>query len=585
MSFISRSNRSNDADAAGAAFIEALRRHHEEEEGSQSQQPSPATVVEDAKDEIEVASNFDAEQDQSNDNNNELEEDTVINIHSKKRWIWCFFSTLTLVAVVVGITVGILVGNNNNNNNNRKSTAIQAEEAPSFATLEEYYEHIYEILRLTPSNVTNMRHWTDPEQPQYKALQFLIYQDTTVDPSLFRVNAINVQQRLGLLVLYFATGGPTSWALDDWIVPGVDECDWQFVECAPLDNTTVVVDLELQLVRMAYALPKEPFAWLPHLQRLDVSQNRLQGSVPWTLWTLNRLRHLNLGKNDFKGRLPTDLQHLSDMQYFGVDGNLFTGPLPNYMPGQGNLASRGVTKGTAPLESFNAEMNQFTGSIADTWWPYNSSRIPVDCAMTSLNLRYNSLTGSLPSQIGLWTNLKILATTLNGRMNGTIPTEFGKLSKLERLSLGHNSFSGSFPFEYVLPLPNLEWMTLSTNNFYGTIPAQALIRDYPWKMISWSMHSNAFSGELPSELGFVSSLQLVQFSFNQFHGELPTCHMEYGWPRVEILWVHKNPGLFGEMPCRRADQQANSTDTTILDFRSDCSSNSNMECSCCMECF
>jgi Leucine rich repeat len=419
---------------------------------------------------------------------------------------------------------------------------------------------------------------------------------------------------------------------------------------------------------MTYSLPKESFAWLSHLQVLDISRNRLQGTIPDTVWSsLTDLTTLSMGYNQLQGRLPTTLQQLSVLEYLRIDGNLLTGSLPLFLPGQGSwhdplddglnknnnkTSSTTVTR----LKLLSGESNQFTGSIPLTWWNnvhsiHNNGTTTTTTTtntttyvMNWLNLGYNFLTGTIPTQIGLWTRLELLVLTLNGSMNGTLPTELGRLSRLGRLSLAENQFSGTLPFAYILPLPNLEWFTVSNNNLMGTIPSTALIRDdddddddaYDWKMISWSMHNNALSGTLPTELGLITSLKLVQFSTNQFQGTIPTHHLEYGWTNVETFWIFENPQLQGEMPCnkddgRRGHRQSlsntnhnggcnnnnnnkkknnnkinnntnssitsnpdthddddddnNNNDNKILDYRADCLANPWLVCFCCIQCY
>jgi len=54
------------------------------------------------------------------------------------------------------------------------------------------------------------------------------------------------------------------------------------------------------------------------------------------------------------------------------------------------------------------------------------------------------LTGSLPSMIGLMTNLNFMLLH-NNLLTGTIPTEIGLMTSLNFLSLNGNSISGTIP--------------------------------------------------------------------------------------------------------------------------------------------
>ncbi|KAG7350071.1 RHS repeat-associated core domain containing protein [Nitzschia inconspicua] len=648
--------RSNNADATGDSVIEALQRQRQhqrrqEEEDDEEEKSAADGAVDDDDDDddkdIETAATG-----TGNEKNTVLSSDPSSKRQQGYTWWWTIFFILALIVIVLSVSIGVVYFKEKDISTVTSNTEDMHAPLP-FESLDEYYNHVLSIVRRSPSNVTNIRRWTDPTEPQYNALQFLVYQDTLGNPPLYRIDATEVEQRLAVLIMYFATGGPIFWTTKDWIQAGVHECDWNFVECSQVpiasgpsddNNTTeittqfVVIELNLEHLSLAYSLPTEPFAWLSQLEVLDVSHNRLQGTIPWTLWTLTHLESLYLERNDLEGQLPTSLSHLSHLIHLNVDDNRLTGPLPLYLPGQGDgtyndadktMATSTTTTTTTiqtTLRSFIGAMNQFTGSIPNTWWPQshynnNNGNTPTtatvttattspttDYAMDLLNLGYNLLTGTLPSELGLWTKLRSLTLTLNGGMNGTVPTELGQLTNLQRLTLAHNTFTGTFPFDYIMPLPQLMWLTISTNQLEGTIPASALIRNTPgatgpphhhsnpWKMIALSMHSNKFSGTLPTELGLVSSLKLVQISANQFSGTIPTAYLEDGWENVETFWLYQNSKLTGTVPCQRSQQNPTTTTTTtsstttstaaatILDFRSDCISNPFLKCDCCKQC-
>mmetsp|Transcript_6048 Transcript_6048/g.13476 ORF Transcript_6048/g.13476 Transcript_6048/m.13476 type:complete len:112 (-) Transcript_6048:265-600(-) len=57
-----------------------------------------------------------------------------------------------------------------------------------------------------------------------------------------------------------------------------------------------------------------------------------------------------------------------------------------------------------------------------------------------------SLNGTLPTEVGLLTNLEKFLVDLN-RLSGTIPSQLGNLTNLERLFLGGNRLTGQMPTE------------------------------------------------------------------------------------------------------------------------------------------
>ena len=70
-----------------------------------------------------------------------------------------------------------------------------------------------------------------------------------------------------------------------------------------------------------------------------------------------------------------------------------------------------------------------------------------DCeSRAGANLVQCDLTGSIPSEIGLLTNLVSLIVAYTG-LTGSIPSELGKLSNIVTLALISNTLTGSIPSE------------------------------------------------------------------------------------------------------------------------------------------
>jgi len=85
-----------------------------------------------------------------------------------------------------------------------------------------------------------------------------------------------------------------------------------------------------------------------------------------------------------------------------------------------------------------------------------------------MNLYFNQLTGSIPSEIGNLNSLQYLYLDEN-QLAGSIPSEIGNLNSLEDLLLYGNQLTGSIPSE-IGNLNSLTDLDLGGNFLTGSIP-------------------------------------------------------------------------------------------------------------------
>jgi len=89
-------------------------------------------------------------------------------------------------------------------------------------------------------------------------------------------------------------------------------------------------------------------------------------------------------------------------------------------------------------------------------------------------LGLQELTGTIPTEIGLLTNLTALAfwEPVRGKgLIGTIPTEIGKLTSLKELHLDGNHLTGTIPSEIAL-IAGLSILHLEDNKLSGSLPSE-----------------------------------------------------------------------------------------------------------------
>ena len=137
--------------------------------------------------------------------------------------------------------------------------------------------------------------------------------------------------------------------------------------------------------------------------------------------------------------------------------------------------------------------------------------------VTELNLGFNELSGTIPSELGNLSNLSTLDLGVN-RLSGTIPSELGNLSNLWSLVFWGNQLSGTIPSE-LGNLSSLTGLYLGGNQLSGTIPSELGNLS---SLTGLYLYANQLSGTIPSELGNLSSLNELDLSVNQLSGTIPS---------------------------------------------------------------
>jgi Leucine rich repeat len=63
-----------------------------------------------------------------------------------------------------------------------------------------------------------------------------------------------------------------------------------------------------------------------------------------------------------------------------------------------------------------------------------------------INLAFNRLTGTIPSELGKLSSLRGLFLE-NNKLSGTVPAELSGLTRITTVNIGANDFTGSLPFQ------------------------------------------------------------------------------------------------------------------------------------------
>lgn len=159
-----------------------------------------------------------------------------------------------------------------------------------------------------------------------------------------------------------------------------------------------------------------------------------------------------------------------------------------------------------------------------------------------LDLVVNNLEGTIPEETGRLSRLRGLGLAVNN-LTGPIPGTISNLTSLTKLSLSENSLSGGIPSE-LGNLKNLTMFQVSANRFLtGPIPLQLFNMS---SMVYFGVTQNQLIGEIPQEIGFsLPNVQTLLLDGNQFTGRIPVSIANA--TKLEGLFLSKN-NLTGSIP-------------------------------------
>jgi len=158
-----------------------------------------------------------------------------------------------------------------------------------------------------------------------------------------------------------------------------------------------------------------------------------------------------------------------------------------------------------------------TDGILQHLWLYNNNlqgQIPNDIytmlpSLKSISLYMNDLQGTtIPTQIGMVSNTLQGINLVRTGLSGSLPaTAMGRLTQLKVLALSDNSLTGSIPSE-IGQMGALVGLSLDTNQLSAAIPtALGLLTDH---LRGIHLFQNILSSRIPSELGRCTNLVMLR---------------------------------------------------------------------------
>ncbi|GMP39414.1 hypothetical protein CsSME_00010258 [Camellia sinensis var. sinensis] len=169
------------------------------------------------------------------------------------------------------------------------------------------------------------------------------------------------------------------------------------------------------------------FIYLPTLNLIELQENYLSGTLSENVNDSSipgKLAQMNLSNNFLSGSLPFSLSNFSSLQILLLGGNKFSGLIP---PSIGKLHQ---------VLKLDLSGNSLSGEIPPEIGNCNH--------LTYLDLSMNNLSGSIPPEISNTQIMNYLNLSRN-QLNNTIPKSIGSMKSLTTADFSFNDLSGELP--------------------------------------------------------------------------------------------------------------------------------------------
>lgn len=285
---------------------------------------------------------------------------------------------------------------------------------------------------------------------------------------------------------------------------------------ASLMDCTKLTTLNLRVNLFEGDISLIKFSTLQELSTLDLGDNNFTGNLPVSLYSCKSLTAVRLANNRLEGQILPDILALQSLSFLSISKNNLTnitGAIRMLM-GCRNLSTVILT------QNFFNERLPDDDSILDS---NGFQRLQV------LGLGGCRFTGQVPTWLAKLSKLEVLDLSLN-QITGSIPGWLGTLPSLFYIDLSSNLISGEFPKEIIrLPRLTSEEAATEVDQSYLELPVFVMpnnATNLQYKQLSnlppaIYLRNNSLSGNIPTEIGQLKFIHILDLSYNNFSGSIP----------------------------------------------------------------
>ncbi|KAL0329493.1 UNVERIFIED_CONTAM: Receptor-like protein 18 [Sesamum radiatum] len=327
--------------------------------------------------------------------------------------------------------------------------------------------------------------------------------------------------------------------------------------------------IDLSRNSLTGSLSSVHFEGLSLLEFIHIGYNKLNGSIPPSVFLLPALQKLQLSNNKFSGQVGEfSTSHSSNLGTLDLSINQLEGPIPesffklerlnvlslssNLFNGTVELAKIQRLHNLTSLElGYNFLLVNVSSSYSNLSQSPQLSRLNLascnlyhfpdlrnQSTLTFLDLSNNYISGEIPSWI--WENGGLRHLNVSSNLLSDIQKPHSISSFLSVLDLHSNQLQGEFP----LPPLSALYVDYSRNNFRNPIPLD--IGNVIPYAIFFSLANNGLTGTIPASLCNATYLQVLDLSANNLNGSIPPCLVK-NIENLGVLNLGRN-NISGDIP-------------------------------------